>query len=518
MHVARTNIKNEGKNRLNTHRWSILKLKMSLSPASFEPGGGQQQRTSSQPTTHTSRTSTTTGENGGKVQIFLGGSCNPTTWRQTVAIPFLELNGITYYNPQVDNWTPEVVNVERNAKKNADWLLFVIDKQTRSTVSLIESAFMAGDGKRLVLVIYPFDYSIDHLSIQSDTRQTSNVIETHEETRSTTSHTANSIHLQSSSSLKSSISSRFMTTSSSNFASGTIRVNGESISLGEFQELRQARLILQSLVSSQGIPIFIDIPQALRYVSDNLLSVADNNIITLDEQPSGLGTSVPSPRSRATIANSLNVNDISVKRLGDSYDLDNTLKDVYISLDDNGDSNFESAVIPILKEKGLTFTYKPVSNITRFSTQKSPITTTQEISLAINELRASNRYSVEENEQKIIQESRLALEREMSAIRSSRVILVVITSKCRGLSIMVLASHFMALFRRNVVLCIQYLEDPCCVNGEILTKKAVADYNRGRVYLGDYAVESQVPVFGTIRDAVDCCSEKCGYNSKEMLN
>ena len=34
-------------------------------------------------------------------QVFLGGSCNPTTWRKSIVIPELEANGITYYNPQV---------------------------------------------------------------------------------------------------------------------------------------------------------------------------------------------------------------------------------------------------------------------------------------------------------------------------------------------------------------------------------------------------------------------------------
>jgi hypothetical protein len=36
-------------------------------------------------------------------EVFLGGACNPTTWRATAAIPFLEAAGVTYYNPQVDD-------------------------------------------------------------------------------------------------------------------------------------------------------------------------------------------------------------------------------------------------------------------------------------------------------------------------------------------------------------------------------------------------------------------------------
>lgn len=32
-------------------------------------------------------------------EVFLGGSCNPTTWRADVAIPALTQLGISFYNP-----------------------------------------------------------------------------------------------------------------------------------------------------------------------------------------------------------------------------------------------------------------------------------------------------------------------------------------------------------------------------------------------------------------------------------
>lgn len=32
-------------------------------------------------------------------EVFLGGSCNPTTWRADVAIPTLDKMGISFYNP-----------------------------------------------------------------------------------------------------------------------------------------------------------------------------------------------------------------------------------------------------------------------------------------------------------------------------------------------------------------------------------------------------------------------------------
>lgn len=32
-------------------------------------------------------------------EVFLGGSCNPTTWRFDVAMPELQKLGISFYNP-----------------------------------------------------------------------------------------------------------------------------------------------------------------------------------------------------------------------------------------------------------------------------------------------------------------------------------------------------------------------------------------------------------------------------------
>lgn len=37
-------------------------------------------------------------------EVFLGGSCNPTTWRSEIAIPTLQRLGITYYNPVCNSY------------------------------------------------------------------------------------------------------------------------------------------------------------------------------------------------------------------------------------------------------------------------------------------------------------------------------------------------------------------------------------------------------------------------------
>lgn len=85
--------------------------------------------------------------------VFLGGSCNPTTWRKDVAIPKLKSYGISYYNPQVTQWIPELIELENQAKENAKVMMFVIDNQTRSVASMIESAHIAGTRRKLILIL-----------------------------------------------------------------------------------------------------------------------------------------------------------------------------------------------------------------------------------------------------------------------------------------------------------------------------------------------------------------------------
>lgn len=90
-------------------------------------------------------------------EVFLGGSCNPTTWRHDIAIPMLKSLGITYYNPQVTHWGPELIELENQAKTSADILFFVIDNQTRSVASLIEAAYISACNRKLILVIKRYE-------------------------------------------------------------------------------------------------------------------------------------------------------------------------------------------------------------------------------------------------------------------------------------------------------------------------------------------------------------------------
>jgi hypothetical protein len=86
-------------------------------------------------------------------EVFLGGSCNPTTWRYEQAIPYFNSYSISYYNPQVANWTPDLVDVEHRAKELAPLLFFVIDHSTRSLAAIAEVCYLAARGRNIIVVL-----------------------------------------------------------------------------------------------------------------------------------------------------------------------------------------------------------------------------------------------------------------------------------------------------------------------------------------------------------------------------
>lgn len=139
--------------------------------------------------------------------VFLGGSCNPTTWRSEVAIPYLKQVQVQFYNPQVDQWRPELIDQENIAKHNAGVLLFVIDNQTRAVSALIELAELAASNRVLVCVL-------------------------------------------------------------KNFIQPNTRFCGQLISEGEYQELRHAQAVVKRLMERRGVPVFSELKDALLYTSE----------------------------------------------------------------------------------------------------------------------------------------------------------------------------------------------------------------------------------------------------------
>lgn len=71
-------------------------------------------------------------------KVFLGGTCNETTWRDEL-IPLLESQGIDYFNPVVDDWTPESIAEEERQKATCTHQLFMITKEMTGVYSIAEA-------------------------------------------------------------------------------------------------------------------------------------------------------------------------------------------------------------------------------------------------------------------------------------------------------------------------------------------------------------------------------------------
>jgi len=71
-------------------------------------------------------------------RIFLGGTCAETTWRDEL-MPLLNDAGIEYFNPVVEDWTPECQAIEEDEKNNkCNVHLYVITKEMMGTYSIAE--------------------------------------------------------------------------------------------------------------------------------------------------------------------------------------------------------------------------------------------------------------------------------------------------------------------------------------------------------------------------------------------
>ena len=69
-------------------------------------------------------------------RVFLGGTCADTTWRNEL-IPLLK--NVEYFNPVVEDWTPECQLVEEEEKnKKCNIHLYVITKEMQGTYSIAE--------------------------------------------------------------------------------------------------------------------------------------------------------------------------------------------------------------------------------------------------------------------------------------------------------------------------------------------------------------------------------------------
>ena len=70
-------------------------------------------------------------------KIFLGGTCNESTWRERLILK-LDLKKIDYFNPVVDDWTPECQAEEIKQRETCDYCLYVITPKMTGVYSIAE--------------------------------------------------------------------------------------------------------------------------------------------------------------------------------------------------------------------------------------------------------------------------------------------------------------------------------------------------------------------------------------------
>ena len=90
-------------------------------------------------------------------KVFLGGTCANSTWREELK-PLLE---IEYFDPVVDDWTPECQAEEERQKKLCDYSLYVISPEMVGVYSIAEvvnDSIKRDVGKTVFCVLGGVDY------------------------------------------------------------------------------------------------------------------------------------------------------------------------------------------------------------------------------------------------------------------------------------------------------------------------------------------------------------------------
>ena len=68
------------------------------------------------------------------MRVFLGGTCNESDWRDQL---ILKLE-VEYFNPVVEDWTPECMEEELNQRRDCDLCLYVITPKMTGVYSIAE--------------------------------------------------------------------------------------------------------------------------------------------------------------------------------------------------------------------------------------------------------------------------------------------------------------------------------------------------------------------------------------------
>ena len=95
------------------------------------------------------------------MKVFLGGTCNESTWRNRI----ISMLKIDYFNPVVDDWTEDCMKREIEERKNCDLCLYTITPKMTGVYSIAEVVDDSNKRpKKTILVLLRDD---DNLSFEA---------------------------------------------------------------------------------------------------------------------------------------------------------------------------------------------------------------------------------------------------------------------------------------------------------------------------------------------------------------
>lgn len=94
--------------------------------------------------------------------VYLGGTCANSDWREKFAVPVFEEHGLTYYNPYLNKWTTRYIAREAAMKDRCHVLLYVITNDSRGISSMLEAAYYYGLGCKVILCVMKIES--DHIN------------------------------------------------------------------------------------------------------------------------------------------------------------------------------------------------------------------------------------------------------------------------------------------------------------------------------------------------------------------
>lgn len=418
--------------------------------------------------------------------VFLGGSCNPTTWRQDLLIPLLETRNFTYFNPQVKDWTPACVYEEAIAKNEAKILFFVIDNHTRALASMIEVVENICAGRIFVLIIK---------DVELGSTITGKIVDEH-----------------------------------------------------EWRELNLARAYLANLASRHGLLVFTDIKFAAHYTCDFVIPkivkhkqpskikhrhssaystrAAYSNLghLLVQQENGHFNKSVFYTNRLVSCSCPFTVHDALERALEASQDDEITARVIHECLKQHGvavTSELNENIEALLNKttdhhQTVLFIEEIVRDHLRQAREDQSFTQHYDIYLG----GSCNKYSTWRAEIAVPIFKKLGVRyfdphcldwkanhafEELRAKCNSLIVMFVVDSKCRGLATMIDAVEMIMAKEQRIVLVV---EDVDPAQNPTIDPKECKDLNRARAYMADVATRHGLLVYNNVKHAVEYAAEK----------